>query len=107
MNSAPNDEVRPNLICNMSKATTPQEGNKIAGVYCQIFGHHYVVSKKITEHIKEYTCVHCQKQVTTDASGRLTALTERMREINAALHDMYQRRNRLGRPKKAPVRKVA
>jgi hypothetical protein len=32
-------------------------------VICQIFGHHYSVSKKVTQHIKEYKCIHCDKEV--------------------------------------------
>lgn len=78
----------------MSKTTTP-DGNKITGVFCNFFGHHYVVSKKVTAHIKEYRCVHCGKQVTTDERGKLTPLTLKMKEINHTLADLYQRRNRI------------
>ena len=78
------------------KTSTIQQGNKISSFFCSLFGHHYVVSKKVTEHIKEYKCVHCQKQVTTDVSGKLSELTPQMQEINDTLEDMYQkRRNRV------------
>jgi len=60
--------------------TTP-EGNKLTGIFCQIFGHHYTVSKRVTKHIKEYKCLHCQKQVTTDERGKLSVLTPKMRDI--------------------------
>ncbi len=73
--------------------TTP-EGNKLTGIFCQMFGHHYTVSKRVTKHIKEYKCLHCQKQVTTDERGKLTVLTPKMRDINKTLEDMYQKRNR-------------
>ncbi len=76
------------------KQTTPSDGNKLTGIFCNFFGHHFVVSKKVTEHIQEYRCLHCQKQVTTDERGKLSALTPQMQEINSTLEDMYQKRNR-------------
>ena len=77
----------------MKKTTTP-EGNKLTGIFCNIFGHHYTVSKRVTQHIKEYKCLHCQKQMTTDERGKLSALTPVMQEINKTLAEMYQKRNR-------------
>jgi hypothetical protein len=62
-------------------------------LFCTIFGHHYSVSKKVTSHIKEYSCVHCKKQVTTDASGNLSLLTPELREINQTLERIYQKRH--------------
>ena len=62
-------------------------------VFCSIFGHHYSVSKKVTMHIKEYKCVHCDKQVTTDVSGNLSNLTPELQEINQTLENLYQRRH--------------
>ncbi|MEJ2162831.1 MAG: hypothetical protein P8X60_05785 [Robiginitalea sp.] len=59
---------------------------------CNIFGHNYTVSKNVTSHIKEYSCVHCSKQVTTDASGNLSLLTPELREINQTLESIYQKR---------------
>lgn len=77
----------------MKKSITP-DGNKLTGIFCNFFGHHFTVSKKVTKHIKEYRCLHCQKQVTTDETGKLSALTPQMQEINNTLADMYQKRNR-------------
>ena len=62
-------------------------------LFCSIFGHHYVVTKKVTMHIKEYKCVHCSKQVTTDVSGNLSTLTPELQEINQTLEELYQRRH--------------
>lgn len=73
---------------------TTFEVNKLSGIVCQLFGHHYKISKRVTEHIKEYTCVNCKKQVTTDEHGKLSELTPKMREINKTLEEMYQKRNR-------------
>ncbi len=63
-------------------------------VFCNLFGHHYSVSKKVTLHIKEYKCIHCGKQVTTDVSGNLSALTPELQDINNTLEDIYQKRHR-------------
>jgi len=62
-------------------------------IFCTIFGHHYSVSKKVTSHIKEYQCIHCQKQVTTDVSGNLSILTPELQDINRTLERIYQRRH--------------
>ena len=79
----------------MKTSSSHSHGNKFSSFFCNIFGHHYVVSKKVTEHIKEYKCLHCQKEVTTDVSGKLSALTPQRQDINSALADMYRkRRNR-------------
>ncbi|RKR14692.1 hypothetical protein CLV91_0770 [Maribacter vaceletii] len=61
---------------------------------CSIFGHHYAVSKKVTSHIKEYKCIHCAREVTTDVSGNLSALTPELQDINNTLEDIYQKRHR-------------
>lgn len=63
-------------------------------VLCNLFGHHYSVSKNITQHIKEYKCVHCEKHVTTDVSGNLSAITPELEDINKTLERIYQKRHR-------------
>ena len=63
-------------------------------VFCNLFGHHYSVSKKVTHHIKEYKCIHCGKEVTTDVSGNLSVLTPELQDINNTLEDIYQKRHR-------------
>ena len=91
--STPNRNYAKHLAKLMKKTITP-DGNKLTGIFCNFFGHHFVVTKKVTEHIKEYRCLHCNKQVTTDERGKLSALTPQMQEINNTLEDMYQKRNR-------------
>lgn len=61
-------------------------------MYCNIFGHDYHVTKKITRHVKEYKCCHCKKQLTTNSNGRLTELTSTFKEINDILEHMYQKK---------------
>ncbi|MEO1010353.1 MAG: hypothetical protein AAFX53_03550 [Bacteroidota bacterium] len=62
--------------------------------FCSIFGHHYAVSKRVTQHIKEYKCIHCGKEVTTDVSGNLSTLTPQLQDINKTLEEIYKRRHR-------------
>ncbi|MCM4150166.1 hypothetical protein DHD05_01070 [Arenibacter sp. N53] len=69
-------------------------GTRLSAICCSIFGHHYSVSKKVTLHIKEYQCVHCGKEVTTDVSGNLSVLTPELQDINNTLQDIYQKRHR-------------
>ncbi|WP_158975151.1 hypothetical protein [Cellulophaga sp. L1A9] len=69
-------------------------GSKFNAFCCTIFGHHYTMSRKVTSHIKEYKCLHCEKQVTTDANGKLARLTPEMKDINATLENLYQKRHR-------------
>ena len=73
----------------MKKSTSNQTSMKI---FCDIFGHKYEVSKKVTSHVKEYTCRCCKKELTTDGDGHLTELTPKYREINKILEDIYARR---------------
>ncbi|MCX7551081.1 hypothetical protein OS191_09550 [Xanthomarina sp. F2636L] len=61
-------------------------------IYCDVFGHNYRVSKKVTSHVKEYTCKCCKKQLTTNSNGNLTELTPKYKEINSSLEDFYNRR---------------
>lgn len=75
---------------NLNNAT---EAYLMKKIFCAIFGHHYSVSKRVTHHIKEYKCVHCDKEVTTDASGNLSLLTPENKEINNTLEDLFQKRH--------------
>ncbi|MBU2997652.1 hypothetical protein KO500_14475 [Cellulophaga baltica] len=62
-------------------------------VCCSIFGHHYTVSRNVTSHIKEYKCIHCDKQVSTDADGNISVLTAEMKEINRELENIHSKRH--------------
>ncbi len=64
----------------------------IPKMYCSAFGHDYRVSKKVTYHVKEYTCSRCNKQLTTNGNGNLVELTPKFREINAILERIHQSR---------------
>ncbi|MDN3491416.1 hypothetical protein [Winogradskyella bathintestinalis] len=61
-------------------------------LYCDLFGHNYQITKKVTNHVNEYTCKCCKKQVTTTINGSLTELTETRQEINSVLERVYNYR---------------
>ncbi len=61
-------------------------------LYCNFFGHNYQISKKVTGHVKEYTCKCCKKQLTTGSNGQLTELTPKYQDINSTLERIYHNR---------------
>ncbi|MCB4799062.1 hypothetical protein [Neotamlana laminarinivorans] len=63
-------------------------------IYCNVFGHDYHVTKKVTRHVKEYTCTRCSKELTTNSNGDLTALTPKYKEINEVLEKIHAARSR-------------
>ena len=60
---------------------------------CSILGHHYIVTKNVTNHIKEYSCVHCGREVTTDVNGNLSLLTPENKEINSTLEHLHNKKH--------------
>ncbi|WP_340075919.1 hypothetical protein [Leptobacterium sp. I13] len=60
---------------------------------CLIFGHCFIITRKVTAHIKEYECSCCKMQVTNDVKGNLAFLTPQLREINETLAVMHQKRH--------------
>lgn len=72
--------------------TTISTTGSFSKLYCNVFGHQYDVTKKVTKHVKEYTCKCCKKQLTTNSNGHLTELTPTFREINFLLERIHTRR---------------
>ena len=70
-------------------------------LYCEIFGHNYKLTKRVTKHVKVYTCSCCKKQLTTDSNGRLTEMTPKFQDINSTLERIYN--NRMMRLKQKTV----
>ncbi|SHI63935.1 hypothetical protein [Flavobacterium terrae] len=62
-------------------------------VFCQLFGHKLVTTRKVTNHFSEYKCVHCQLELTNDIKGSKTFLTPELREINETLFQFYKRKH--------------
>ncbi|GAA4972012.1 hypothetical protein GCM10023315_22750 [Algibacter aquimarinus] len=57
-----------------------------------MFGHDYQVSRRVTNHVKEFTCKNCKKELTINSSGKLTELTPKFKEINDVLERIHTRR---------------
>ncbi|MDH7446267.1 hypothetical protein [Aquimarina sp. 2201CG14-23] len=74
------------------KKNTPHSSFSISKIYCALFGHNYVTSKQVTQHIKEYTCSHCREQATTNSRGRLEVMTPKLKEINDALASVHAKK---------------
>ncbi|OEK09325.1 hypothetical protein A8C32_11415 [Flavivirga aquatica] len=71
---------------------TTNKPTLIPKMYCNLFGHDYQVTKKVTYHVKEYTCSQCKKELTTDSNGQLIELTPKFREINDILERIHTSR---------------
>ena len=71
----------------MEKAT--HKNSFIPNIYCNLFGHDFEVTKKVTHYVKEYTCSHCKKQLTTNGNGKLIELTPKFKEINTILERIH------------------
>lgn len=71
----------------MEKAT--YKNSFIPNIYCNLFGHDFEVTKKVTHYVKEYTCSHCKKQLTTNGNGKLIELTPKFKEINTILERIH------------------
>ena len=72
--------------------TTPKASISIFGLICATIGHDYIVTRKVTNHINEYKCSHCGREVTDNENGNLEALTKRIKEVNSSVADFFQKR---------------
>ena len=61
-------------------------------LHCSVFGHNFVVSKSVTNFVKEYKCKHCNKQWTTNGDGHLIPLTPKFKEINSVLKRIHTKK---------------
>ncbi|SFZ89719.1 hypothetical protein SAMN05428642_101522 [Flaviramulus basaltis] len=63
-------------------------------IHCKMFGHKFHVTRKVTYHVKEYTCKNCKKELTTNGNGYLIELTPKFKEINDVLERIYKNRSK-------------
>lgn len=75
----------------MAKKNSPRKLS-LSKIYCSIFGHNYVVSKNVTDHIKEYSCSHCGQQATINSKGDLELMTPKRKEINKHLAFVHKKK---------------
>jgi len=71
-------------------STTPQQ--TISCLKCRLLGHKYILTNNVTDYLKEYTCVRCGKEITTNAQGVITPLTPELKEIHQNVSDFVGRR---------------
>jgi hypothetical protein len=64
----------------------------VFSVICGTVGHNYRITRKVTNHINEYKCVHCGREVSENASGTLEDLTQRLRNVNNTLATFFQKK---------------
>ena len=76
------------------KTTSPNRSVSIFGFMCNAFGHDYIITKKVTNHINEYKCSNCGREVTDNPSGYLEALTLKRKELNQCLSNFFQKKSR-------------
>ncbi|MDC8002621.1 hypothetical protein POV27_01035 [Aureisphaera galaxeae] len=81
------------------RTESPKQSFTFSGLLCSTLGHDYVVTRKITNHINEYRCTNCGKEVTDSMTGRLEILTSKTRQLNTSLADFFQKKMR----RKIPV----
>jgi hypothetical protein len=61
---------------------------------CSLVGHDFKVTKKVTNHVNEFQCVHCKKQMTTNGHGTLSPLTPKQKEINSLLSYIHKKKKK-------------
>ncbi|MGJ8665537.1 MAG: hypothetical protein ACSHW7_04165 [Patiriisocius sp.] len=77
------------MLKNNKKTNRP-----IATLFCSFIGHSYTVTNKITNHINEYKCGNCGKEVCDDTRGYLEELTLKQREVNETLSLFFKKRSK-------------
>ncbi len=77
------------------KTTTPTNRLSIFGLVCTTFGHDYIVTRKVTDHINEYKCAHCGREVTDNMSGNIEVLTSKIKQVNSTVSSFLQKRSRI------------
>jgi DNA-directed RNA polymerase subunit RPC12/RpoP len=76
----------------MEKLTT-KPSTVISTLLCATIGHDFIVSRKVTNHIMEYSCYNCGREVTTNQVGKIELLTYKTRQINTSLAAFFQKRS--------------
>lgn len=61
---------------------------------CSLVGHDFRITKKITNYVSEFQCIHCKKQMSTNGNGNLTPLTSKQREINILLQHIHKKKKK-------------
>lgn len=74
--------------------SSPKKPFTLSGLVCLTFGHDYIVTRKVTDHINEYRCSHCGREVSENGNGHLEEITNKVRQANTSLASFFQKKNR-------------
>lgn len=60
---------------------------------CNVSGHKFRLTKKITNNIKHYQCINCGYEVSTNFKGQLVPLTEELKNAHSGIQNIIVKRN--------------
>lgn len=63
-----------------------------SGILCSTFGHKFIITNNITNHIREYQCKTCNKEFTNVFSGGFEVLNFKNRKVNACLSAFFKKK---------------
>lgn len=75
------------------KTQSPKQSVSISGIVCTAFGHDYIITRKVTNHINEYKCSNCGREVTDNLSGHLETLTLKNKKVNTIVSAFFQKKS--------------
>ena len=61
--------------------SSPKSKRSLSSLVCATFGHDYIVTRKVTNHINEYRCSHCGREVAENDTGHLEVLTQKLKQL--------------------------
>jgi hypothetical protein len=73
---------------------SPKKHFTLSSVVCITFGHDYIITRKVTNHINEYRCSHCGREVADNDHGSLEPLTQKLKNANSTLAVFFQKKKR-------------
>jgi hypothetical protein len=76
------------------KNNSPKTSFSLYGIVCGTLGHDYMISRKVTNHINEYKCANCGREVTDTFSGRVEILTQAAKKANSKLAAFFLKKSR-------------
>lgn len=74
--------------------SSPKKSFPLSSVVCLTFGHDYIITRKVTNHINEYKCSHCGREVAENDTGNLEVLTNKIKHVNSCLASFFEKKKR-------------
>ncbi len=72
--------------------SSPKKHFTLSTIVCVTMGHDYIITRKVTNHINEYRCSHCGREVAENDKGYLEPLTQKIRNANSSLAVFFQKK---------------